>query len=139
MSVNLVQLADSGMGLGGKDSGNGDFVFVSIPYTASSPLTMTGAVFNRSMVVHAVTVNPDVASSNAVTATAYQTASATALGSGTAVTGTMALSGVAGTNVSGTVTAANAQVASGSRIGVVISGALGAAGSGVITFACTPA
>ena len=139
MSVNLKQLADSGMGFHGKDSGNGDFVFVNIPYTASSPLTMTGAVFNRSMVVHAVTVNPDTASSNAVTATAYQTASGTALGSGTAVTGTMALNGTAGTNVSGTVTAANAQVAAGSRVGVVISGALGAAGSGVITFACTPA
>lgn len=139
MAVNLKQLADSGMGLHGVDSGNGDFVFVNIPYTTTSPLTMTGAVFNRSMVVHAVTLNPDVASTNAVTATAYQTASGTGLGSGTAVTGTMALNGTAGTNVSGTVTTANALVASGSRVGVVISGALGAAGSGVITFACVPA
>lgn len=141
MGVQLKQLPDSGAGLEGIDGGNGDIVFVNIPYTASTPLTMSGAIFSRAMVVHAVTVNPDVASSNAVTAKAYQAPSGTALASGTALHATgAALNGTAGTNVSATLstTASDLIVPAGSRVGVVISGALGAAGSGVITLACVP-
>lgn len=141
MSVNLKQNPDSSAGLEGVDGDYGDLVFVNIPYTSSSPLTMSGAIFSRAMVVHAVTLNTDVASSNAVTVKAWRAPSATALASGTALHSTgVSLQTTAGTNASATLstTASDLIVPAGSRVGVVISGALGAAGSGVVTIACSP-
>ncbi|HEY8027701.1 MAG TPA: hypothetical protein VIF60_24385 [Burkholderiaceae bacterium] len=140
MGVNLKALPDGSMGMEGKDLDNGAIVFVNIAYTSAGPLTMSGAVFSRSMSVQSVTVNPDVASTNAVTATAYQAASGTALGSGTALNTPAALNGTAGANVAAALSAASGAllVPAGSRVGVVISGALGAAGSGVITIGLTP-
>ncbi|HEX7644849.1 MAG TPA: hypothetical protein VF472_21825 [Burkholderiaceae bacterium] len=138
---NLKQLADGSMGIEGSDKDVGAFVFVNIPYNTASPLTMSGAVFSRAMQVQSVTVNPDVPSTNAVSVKAWQAPSGTALGSGTALSGNALLNGTAGTNVVATLanTPGALQVAAGSRVGVVISGALGAAGSGVITIGLTPA
>jgi hypothetical protein len=138
MGINIKALADGSTGLEGTDLNNGDFVYVNIPYTASSPLTMSGAIFNRKMVVHSVTLNTDVASTNAVTVQVFAAPSATALGSGTAqLSAQLSLQTTAGTNAVGSLsaTAGAANVASGSRVGVVISGALGASGSGVVTIA----
>ena len=138
MSVNLKQAASGYMGLQGVDADYGDIIYESIYYTASSPLTMTNTICTRSMHLHSVVVNPDVASTNAVTLTAYSAPSGTALGSGTALTGTIALNGTAGTNVSGVLVAGTNIIPAGTRVGVVISGALGAAGNGVITFGFAP-
>lgn len=140
MGIQLKQNADLSAGLQGTDLTDGEFIIVSIPYTTASPLTLSAATLSRRMIVKAVTLVPDVASTNAVTATAYKAASGTALGSGTALTGTMALNGTAATTVTGAIaSAAAADVASGNRIGIVISGALGAAGSGVATITLAPA
>lgn len=141
MAINLKQLPDISAGLEGTDAGVGSFIFVNIPYTTTTPLTLSACTLPRRCVVQSVTLVPDVASTNAVTATAYKASSATALGSGTALTGTMALNGTAATTVTGTLssTAGALDVAAGQRIGIVISGALGAAGSGVATIALTPA
>lgn len=142
MSVNLKQIGDGSAGLEGVDGGNGDFIYVNIPYTSASTTVLSASIVPRKCIVHSVTGVTDVVSSNAVTATAYQAASGTALGSGTALhSGTFNLQGTANTNQSLTLstTAAALSVAAGSRVGVVISGALGAAGNGVITIVLAPA
>lgn len=138
----IKQNADMSGGLQGTDANDGEFVAVSVPYTASSPLTMSAAVFSRRMVVKAITLNPDVAATNAVTVSCFKAPSATVLGSGTVLhSGTGNLQGVAGTNLALTLSVVSGicDVPAGSRIGVVISGALGAAGSGVVTFMVAPA
>lgn len=139
MGVQLKQLADASAGLEGTDLNNGQFIFISIPYSTTTALTLSGVTLPRRCVVQSVTLVPDVASSNAVTATAYKASSGTALGSGTALTGTMALNGTAATTVTGSIVAGTADCTSGQRVGIVISGALGAAGSGVVTIALNPA
>ena len=142
MGVQLKQLSDSSMGLEGTDFNTGAFIYVNVPYTVTSPLTMTGVVLPRKCVVQSVSVNPDVSATNAVTVQAFAALNTVALGSGTAITSAgAALNGVAGTNVLGTLSAVSGAllVQAGSRVGVVISGALGAAGSGVITIALNPA
>lgn len=142
MGVQLKQLADSSMGLEGTDLNTGAFIYINIPYTTASPLTISGGILPRKCVVQAITVNPDVSSTNAVTVSAFAAPSATALGSGTALMSSGAvLNGTAGTNVVGALSAVSGAllISAGSRVGVVISGALGAAGSGVITIALNPA
>ena len=142
MSINLKQLSDGSAGLEGTDGGLGAFIYVTIPYTTTSPLTISGAVLTRRCVVQSITVNPDVSSTNAVTVSAFKAANTVALGAGVALTSAGAvLNGTAGTNVVGALSAVGGALdcAALSRVGVVISGALGAAGSGVITIALNPA
>lgn len=141
MGTNIKALADGSLGLEGIAGDTGAFIFINIPYNTTSPLTLSSAVATRDLIVQAITAVPDAASTNAVTATVFKAASGTALGSGTALhTGTYNLQGTANTNQSLTLssTAGVTKVAAGQRIGAVISGALGAAGSGIITIACTP-
>lgn len=142
MGVQIKQLSDSSMGLEGTDFNTGAFIYINIPYTSASPLIMSGVVLPRKCVVQAVTVNADVSATNAVTVTAYAAPSGTALGAGTALMSAGAvLNGTAGANVVSVLSVVSGAllVASGSRVGVVISGALGVAGSGVITIALNPA
>lgn len=147
MAVNLKQNADMSMGLQGTDLGDGEFIVLSLPYsaitnTSGAFLTVSSHVLTRRMIVKAITGVPDTASSNAVTATVYKAASGTALGSGVALhSGTYNLQGTAATNQSLTLSAVSGalDVAAGSRIGFVISGTPGAAGVGVITVMLAPA
>lgn len=142
MGINIKQLPDSSAGLEGTDLNNGEFVYVNIPYNTASPLTLSSFVASRKMVVQAIYGLPDTASSNAVTGTVYKASSGTALGSGTALhSGTYNLQGTAATNQSLTLstTTGVTTLNQGQRLGVVISGALGAAGSGIITVGLTPA
>ena len=142
MAVTLKQLADLSMGLAGTDLTDGEFVYINVPYNTASPLTMTAAVFSRRMILKAITLNPDVAATNAVTVSAFKAASAVVLGSGVLLhSGTGNLQGTAGTNLPLTVSVVSGalDIAAGTRIGVVVSGAIGAAGSGIVTFALSPA
>lgn len=146
MAVNLKQNADMSAGLQGSDGDDGGFIVVSLPWSAVQNvvgiLTVSGPVLNRRMVVKAITGVNDVVAANAVTATLYKAPSATALGSGTALhTGTFNLQGTAATNQSLTLstTAGALDVAAGSRLGMVISGAPGATGCGCITVTLAPA
>ena len=138
--IAMSQRPDASMGLQGTDLGVGEFIFINIPYNTASPLTLSSAILTRRCVVQYITFVPDVVSTNAVTFTAYKAPSGTALGSGTALhSGTGSLQATANTNASLTVTSPANDVAAGNRIGIVISGALGAAGSGVVTIALNPA
>lgn len=141
MSINIKQLPDASAGLEGTDGNTGSFIFVNIPYNTTSPLTLSSAILPRRCVVQSVQFVPDVVATNAVTFSVYSAASGTALGSGTLLhSGTGNLQATANTNASLTLlTTGVTNVALGSRVGVVISGALGASGSGVITIALTPA
>lgn len=147
MAVNLKQNADMSGGLQGTDGGDGEFVFVNMPYSAimnttGAFLLVSGPVFTRRMIVKSISGVVATVSSNAVTATVYKAASGTALGSGTALhSGTFNLQGTASTNQALTLstTSGVVDVAAGSRIGFVISGAPGAAGVGNITVALAPA
>jgi hypothetical protein len=144
MAVNMKQNADASMGLQGTDGDDGGFVVFTFPYNATaqaSILTLGPAVLNRRMVVKSITGVPDVATTNAVTVSIYKAPSATAVASGTLLhTGTFNCQGTAATNQSLTLGAATAlDVAAGSRIGAVISGAPGAAGAGSITVTLAPA
>lgn len=145
MSVQLKQNADMSCGLQGTDLDDGAFIVLSFPYNATaqaSILTLPGTLVQRRMIVKAIQGVPETASTNAVTATVYKAASGTAIGSGTALhTGTFNLQGTAATNQALTLstTSGVVDVSAGSRIGVVISGAMGAAGNGCITVTLAPA
>lgn len=146
MAINLKQNADMSGGLQGTDGDDGGFIMVTLPWSAvqnvAGLLTISGPVLNRRMIVKAITGVNDVIAANAVTATLYKAPSATALGSGTALhTGTFNLQGTAATNQSLTLAAlaTTLDIAAGSRIGMVISGAPGATGCGAITVTLAPA
>lgn len=143
---NLKQNADMSMGIQGTDADNGGFVNIVLPYsalnnTSAAFLTVSGPIFNRRMIVHAITGVVDTAASNAVTASLFRAPSATALASGTLLhTGTFNLQGTAATNQALTLaSAATVDIAAGARIGFVISGTPGAAGVGSITVTLAPA
>lgn len=141
MGIQLKQLADGSAGLEGVNLDAGAFIHINIPYNTTTPLTMSGICPSRRLQVQGIFCVTDVASTNAVTATVFNAANTVALASGAAVhSGTFSLQTTAGTNASLTLSATPSAlvVIGGSRVGVVISGALGAAGSGVITIACTP-
>ncbi len=139
MGVNVIQVADGSVGLQGKALDTGPFIFINVPYNSASPLAMTACVASRDLVVRYINVTPDVVSTNAVTVTAYAAGQGVALASGTALhTGTGNLQGTANTSQVLATNVPAPQVATGSRIGVVISGAIGAAGSGLVTIACNP-
>ena len=147
MSVNLKQNADASGGLQGTGMGDGEFVVVTMPYsaimnTSGAFLNILGPAMSRRMIVKSIIGVPNTVASNAVTATVYKAASGTAIGSGTALhSGTFNLQGTAATNQTLTLstTKSDLDVAAGSRIGMVISGAPGAAGVGTITVTLAPA
>ena len=147
MSVNLKQNADASGGLQGTGMGDGEFVVVTMPYsaimnTSGAFLNILGPAMSRRMIVKSIIGVPNTVASNAVTATVYKAASGTAIGSGTALhSGTFDLQGTAATNQTLTLstTKSDLDVAAGSRIGMVISGAPGAAGVGTITVTLAPA
>ena len=142
MGVNLKALQDGSMGMEGVGLDTGAFLFMNIHYNTATPLAQSMSLFPRKMILQSIVATPDVASTNAVTATLFQAPSGTAIGTGTALhTGTVNVQGAAAVNQPMTLStvAGATQVLAGSRIGIVISGALGAAGNGVITLAFTPA
>lgn len=147
MGVNLKQNPDMSAGLQGTDGGNGGFIVLTMPYSAivnttGAFLTKSTHILARRMTVHSINGVVDTAASNAVTASIYKAPSATAIGSGTLLhSGSFNLQGTAATNQALTLstTASDLDIAAGSRIGFVISGAPGAAGVGVITVTLAPA
>lgn len=147
MAINLKQNADASGGLQGTGMGDGEFVVVTMPYsaimnTSGAFLNILGPAMSRRMIVKSIIGVPNTVASNAVTATVYKAASGTAIGSGTALhSGTFNLQGTAATNQTLTLstTKSDLDVAAGSRIGMVISGAPGAAGVGTITVTLAPA
>ena len=147
MAINLKQNADLSAGLQGTDGDDGAFVVVTLPWSAITNttgafLTVSGPVMKRRMIVKDITHVVDTTATNAVTATLRKAASGTALGSGTALhSGTANLQATAATPVALTLstTASDLDVAAGSRIGFVISGAPGAAGVGAFTVTLAPA
>lgn len=146
MAINLKQNADMSGGLAGTDAGDGEFIYVHLPYstldnTTGEFLTVTGPTFSRRMIVKAITGCAETVATNSVTATVYRAPSGTAVGSGTALhSGTFDLKSTAATPVALTLAAASAlDLPAGTRIGAVVSGAMGAAGVGSITVALAPA
>jgi len=141
MAIVLKQLGDSSMGLEGRAGDAGAFIFINIPYSTTSPLSLSGAVIPRTCVVQSITLSPDVSSTNAVTAQAFAAPTTVLLASGTALGAVMVTNGAVGANVVGALSAVAGAllVPAGSRVGIVISGALGAAGSGVATIGLNPA
>jgi len=142
MSVNLTQRADASLGLQGPDGDAGAFIYVNIHYTAATPLALSACMLPRRCVVQSITLVPDTASNNAVTVICYKAPDGTVIGAGTALhSGTGNLQGTAAIPQTLTLstTPGVIDVAAGNRIGAVISGALGAWGSGVITIALNPA
>lgn len=147
MAVNLKQNADMSAGLQGTDGDDGAFVVINMPWSAITNttgafLTVSGPVLQRRMIVKDVRHVVDTTATNAVTATLYKAASGTALGSGVALhSGTASLQATAATPVTLTLstTAGALDVAAGTRLGFVISGAPGAAGVGSFTVTLAPA
>lgn len=144
MSINLKQNADMSAGLQGTDAGDGEFIVVTFPWNAvtntAAVLAVSGPVLTRRMIVKSIQHVTDVAAANAVTATVYKAASGTAIGSGTALhSGTANLQATAATPVTLTLAAAAVDVAAGNRLGIVISGAVGATGVGAVTVTLAPA
>jgi len=143
----LRQNADLSMGIQGTDAGDGEFVVITLPYsaithTSGAFLTQSGPVFSRRMVVKSITFIPETASSNAVTAALWKAASGVAIASGVALhTGTAALTTAAGTTQTLALSAVSGalDIAAGSRIGFVISATPGAAGVGAFTITLAPA
>lgn len=147
MGVQLKQNQDASAGLQGTDMGDGEFVVVTLPWSAITNttgafLTVSGPVLSRRMIVKDIRYVNDTTATNAVTATLYKAASGTALGSGVALhSGTANLQATAATPASLTLstTAGALDVAANTRIGFVISAAPGAAGVGSFTVTLAPA
>jgi len=139
MSVNIDQLADGSMGLTGKD-GVSIFDTISIQYSATTPLAMTLMETPRACIIEQINAVVDAPSTNAVTASVYWVPSGTALASGTLVhSGTINLQGAANTNQTLVLTPGATVVPAGAHIGIVISGAIGAAGNGSVSLGINPA
>lgn len=142
----IKQNQDMSLGIQGSDGDDGAFITVVLPWSAvtttAAVLNLPGPVFMRRMIVKDIRHNTDVAAANAVTATVYKVPSGTAPGSGTALhSGTANLQATANTPVSLTLstTSGALDIAAGSRITAVVSGAVGATGSGAITVTLAPA
>ena len=98
MSVNIKQGADGGLGLEGVDLGDGGFLTVSFPYSATS-VDQTMFTAARTYIIKAIRGRVDVAGTGgAATATIRKAASGTAIASGTALhTGSFNLVGTVNT------------------------------------------
>lgn len=141
MAVNLKQNPDSGLGLEGVDAGKGAFVPIVAHYDPGSDADMTIFVANRRYIVDSIVARPDVVDGAATTATIKKAASATAIGSGTALhTGSINLNTGAATNQSLTLstTASDLVIDSGTAIGIDFSAAL-TNGVGCVTVMLRPA
>lgn len=137
MGVQFVQNDDNSVGLQGVDIDKGPFIFINIPYTFGSPLVMSGVVAGRSLTVRYINIVPDVASTNAATVQVFAAFSGVPLASGALLhSGTGNLQGTV--NVNQYLPVTSPTVRAGARIGVIISGALGAAGSGLVSLVCNP-
>lgn len=85
MGVSIKQIADGGLGLEGVDGGEGGFIPVVLPYTASA-VDQTIFTADRAYLVKAIRGRVDVAGTGgAATATIRKVASGTAIASGTAL------------------------------------------------------
>lgn len=134
MSVQYVQLPDSSLGLrGDATGGTGDFIPVSVGYTASSPATTSFFTASRNYVVGDISGRVDVAGTGgACTATLYVAPSGTALH-----TGSFNLVGTAAAKQTLTL-GSTVAVPAGSSLGIVVAGtATSAVGS--LTVALRPA
>jgi len=146
MAGNLKQNADLSMGIQGTDGTDGEFIIVPFYWNGvvntAAVLVLEGPTLTRRMIVKSIQHGTSVAATNAVTATVYKAPAGTAIGSGTALhSGTANLQATAATPVTLTLstTSGVVDVAAGNRLGVVISGAVGAAGVGCITVTLAPA
>ena len=142
MGVQLVQNADNSVGLvGDATGGQGGFVTVSIPYTASFASTSIMTA-DRAYVVKAIRGSVDVAGTGgACTFSIYNTPSGTAGASGTVMhTGTYNVAGTANTQqtLSLATTTAAVGLAAGNRIYVALTGTPTSA-VGNITITLAPA
>ena len=138
---NIVQNADSSLGIRGTDLDEGGFVFVNIEYNASS-VDKVAFVATRSMIVKAITGRPTVAGTDAsaVTAVIKKAASATAITSGTALhSSTFNLKGTADTIQALTLstTPSDLIIPAGTCIGIDFTGTLTSA-TGVVTVCLAP-
>lgn len=138
---NIVQNADSSLGIRGTDLDEGGFVFVNIEYNASS-VDKVAFVATRSMIVKAITGRPTVAGTDAsaVTAVIKKAASATAITSGTALhSSTFNLKGTADTVQALTLstTPSDLIIPAGTCIGIDFTGTLTSA-TGVVTVCLAP-
>jgi hypothetical protein len=100
MGVNLVQRADGGLGLQGKDLDDGAFIAASVVWQPAD-VDRPFFVADRSLRVVDIRARVEVAGTDgsAVTAAIKKVASGTALGSGTALhSGSVDLKGTAATN-----------------------------------------
>lgn len=138
MSINIKQLADGSAGLEGTDGDVGSFIYVTVPYT-SAAVTMMAVALPRRCILQSATISRVAAASNAVTATIVRAGNGTAIASGTAASDAVSMQGSLLQPISFVPVAAQADMAAGTRVGILISGALGAAGAGTITLAFTPA
>lgn len=138
MSINIKQLPDASAGLEGTDLDAGSFIYVNVPYN-SAAVTQTVVTIPRRCIIQSVRLARDTAATNAVTAQVVTRQSSGAIAGGTAATDAVSLQGPATTSVAFVPVAAQVDCVAGTRIGVVFSGALGAAGAGVITIALNPA
>lgn len=140
MAVELKQFGDGSFGLqGDATGGTGDFIPVSVGYTASSPATASFFTASRNYVVGDISGRVDVAGTGgACTITVYVAPSGTAIGSGTALhTGTFNVAGTAATKQT-LALGSTVSIPAGSSIGIVVTGtATSAVGS--ITVALRPA
>jgi hypothetical protein len=138
---NIVQNADSSLGIRGTDLDEGGFVFVNIEYNASS-VDKVAFVATRSMIVKGIVGRPTVAGTDAgaVTAVIKKAASATAITSGTAVhSSTFNLKGTADTiqTLTLSTTASDLLIPAGTCIGIDFTGVLTSA-TGVVTVCLAP-
>ena len=141
MSVNIKQIADGGLGLEGVDLGDGGFLTVSFPYSATS-VDQTMFTAARTYIVKAVRGRVDVAGTGgAATATIRKAASGTAIASGTALhAGSFNLVGTVNTQQAMTLStlASDLVIPAGSSICIDLTGVLTSA-LGTITVTLAPA
>lgn len=138
---NIVQNADSSLGIRGTDLDEGGFVFVNIEYNASS-VDKVAFVAPRSMIVKNIIGRPTVAGTDAgaVTAVIKKAASATAITSGTALhSSTFNLKGTADTNqtLALSTTPSDLIIPAGTCVGIDFTGVLTSA-TGVVTVCLAP-
>lgn len=131
MPCDIKQNGDGSTGVQGIGGGDGEFITLGLPYSATS-VDNTLFTASRAYIVKAVIVRPDVAGTDAgaVTVAIKIAASGTAIASGTAVhTGTANLKGTVATNQVMTLssTASDLLLPAFSSIGVDFTGVMTAA------------
>ena len=141
MSVNIKQAADGSLGLVGLDAGDGGWITVNLPYSATA-VDQTMFTADRSYIVKAIRGRVDVAGTGgAATASIVKAASGTAITSGTALhTGSFNLVGTVNTQQALTLatTAATLVIPPGTSICADFTGVLTSA-VGTITVTLAPA